>query len=503
MLSDSGYDVSCASSRAEALKLLAKERFHVAVVDVRLEEPDEDNQDGLLLMRDMRAHDPSMAVLILTGHGEVSMVQQALRPDEYGIPAAFDFLEKREILELPKSVARALKIHVHHNDSLTIVDQENYLPDAARKISFLARNKEPSGWLDEEIDELLGKLFVGCERIDVSPLNRENQWAVLVKVVPWLADGRQGDTVIAKLGEHKTILTEIEKYTNLLSGIAGGHRLPISIGYERTRSLSGIAYTFARLGETRDFGDFYASASPELMAACLENLFIKTCFHKATSANLQIRPMDLTDFYLNHLQVTARSVQNNRKSLTQGHRPFHFSGESTLEVDGIPGLRLPDPMLAFSRPPLQDTCPAAVIHGELYGYNVLVDNHQETWLINFDGMAYGPVMQDYATFELYTRIFLTRLTEFQEILHWEQQLHQENTFLPGVKASLEDKALHTVRKIRGIACDQFGFGIEKSYQAGLLYNALKLTTVPDLPAARRDHALLCAAFAMRRLLDLP
>ena len=47
------------------------ERFHVAVLDVRLDESDEDNIDGLLLMEDIRRKWPTTAVIILTGYATV------------------------------------------------------------------------------------------------------------------------------------------------------------------------------------------------------------------------------------------------------------------------------------------------------------------------------------------------------------------------------------------------------------------------------------------------
>ena len=81
LLSDSGHEVRSVSSRAEALQLMDTERFHVAVLDVRLDESDEDNQDGLLLMEDIHRKWPSTAVIILTGYGTVDMVQKALQPN--------------------------------------------------------------------------------------------------------------------------------------------------------------------------------------------------------------------------------------------------------------------------------------------------------------------------------------------------------------------------------------------------------------------------------------
>jgi len=109
LLSDEGYDVRSVSSRVEALQMVDAERFHVAVLDVRLDEADEDNQDGLLLMHEIRERDPTVAIIILTGYATVKMVQEALQRNRDGISPAFGFLEKSEVDRLPEYVKRALE----------------------------------------------------------------------------------------------------------------------------------------------------------------------------------------------------------------------------------------------------------------------------------------------------------------------------------------------------------------------------------------------------------
>jgi len=109
LLSDEGYQVRLASSRAEALQVLDNEHFHVAVLDVRLDESDVDNQEGLLLMHEIRKRDPKIAILILTGYANVEMVREALQPDRDGHSPAFGFLQKTEIDQLPGYVRRALE----------------------------------------------------------------------------------------------------------------------------------------------------------------------------------------------------------------------------------------------------------------------------------------------------------------------------------------------------------------------------------------------------------
>ncbi len=109
LLVDEGYEVRTASTRTDALQLIESERFDVAVLDVRLDESDEENVEGLLLMRDINALAPDVPVIILTGHPSVSVIKEALRRGENGVPPAFDFLEKAESDQLPIYVGRAIE----------------------------------------------------------------------------------------------------------------------------------------------------------------------------------------------------------------------------------------------------------------------------------------------------------------------------------------------------------------------------------------------------------
>jgi len=108
LLTDSGYDVYSVSSKEDAIKNLASKKFNVAVLDVRLDETNEDNQDGLELMYEIKKNHPDIATIILTGYADVKVVREALQPGVDGISPAFGFLEKTEIDHLPELINHVL-----------------------------------------------------------------------------------------------------------------------------------------------------------------------------------------------------------------------------------------------------------------------------------------------------------------------------------------------------------------------------------------------------------
>jgi DNA-binding NtrC family response regulator len=85
-----GYDITTVPSYGEALAELRRNPYDLALVDLRLSPADEDNRDGMELLRDLdRAKIPAVVV---TGYGGVDLARKAI--DQYH---AFDFMEKQTL----------------------------------------------------------------------------------------------------------------------------------------------------------------------------------------------------------------------------------------------------------------------------------------------------------------------------------------------------------------------------------------------------------------------
>lgn len=82
-LSVVGFTVATCATAAEALKLLGRGEVDALVTDVRMP-----NMDGLSLLDAARQKDPHLPVILLTGHGDVTLAVDAMRR------GAHDFLEK-------------------------------------------------------------------------------------------------------------------------------------------------------------------------------------------------------------------------------------------------------------------------------------------------------------------------------------------------------------------------------------------------------------------------
>ncbi len=94
MLEDEGYDVIPAYTYDQARQVLEQRSADLAVLDLRLrDEDDEKDTSGLTLARETARSLPKM---ILTNYPSISTAREALKPQMDGLPAAVEFIGKKE-----------------------------------------------------------------------------------------------------------------------------------------------------------------------------------------------------------------------------------------------------------------------------------------------------------------------------------------------------------------------------------------------------------------------
>jgi DNA-binding NtrC family response regulator len=83
-----GYKVTTASSGTEAIRALRQWEFDLAVVDLKMED-----MDGIEVLKVFKKMDPSLRVVMLTGHGSERAAREGISQ------GAFDYLIKPVGLE--------------------------------------------------------------------------------------------------------------------------------------------------------------------------------------------------------------------------------------------------------------------------------------------------------------------------------------------------------------------------------------------------------------------
>lgn len=69
-----GYHTQEAASAAEARKILARAEIHLLLLDLRLGQ-----EDGVAFLRELKSEEPSIPVIIITGHGDVASAVECMK----------------------------------------------------------------------------------------------------------------------------------------------------------------------------------------------------------------------------------------------------------------------------------------------------------------------------------------------------------------------------------------------------------------------------------------
>ena len=92
------YDIKTASNGQEALRQFKNEKFDLVLTDLKMS-----GMDGLQLLNEISQLDSSLPVILMTAHGSIDTVKEAMRG------GAFDYLEKPlERIKLLSTVANAV-----------------------------------------------------------------------------------------------------------------------------------------------------------------------------------------------------------------------------------------------------------------------------------------------------------------------------------------------------------------------------------------------------------
>src|SRR5689334_15746100 len=171
ILKRDGFYTDSVTTAAKALECLSETIYHVVVIDIRMNETDQNNIDGITLLQELAKRDLSEAtkVIMLSAFGTIEQMRAAFR--EYEVA---DFLFKQEFNTqvFLKSVRQVFMEKVNVNPTLGIHwQQENELEEAVLnlevdgtlvKLGSLLHNQ-----LTVELKDLLCRLFYSAQSIMV------------------------------------------------------------------------------------------------------------------------------------------------------------------------------------------------------------------------------------------------------------------------------------------------------------------------------------------------
>jgi CheY-like chemotaxis protein len=509
LLQDAGYDVQCAVDGAEAMRLLRQNPYHVAVVDIRLDEQDENNKEGLTLAASMKSYFPELAILMLTGYADIPAVKYALQPREDGLSIAFDFLEKHEISKLLPSIQNAFANAARVNPQLEI-NLGSGLSWAGLQEGIECLQSLGSEAAQVEMVDLLQRIFHGAEHIEVKAMNNGHSSGAVVLVTPTMR-GIPQTNVVVKFNQREKAERESHNYDLYVENYVGGARRTQRLDYRATARLGGIAYSFVGVEATefRRFSQVYDSEEMSSIKAILNNLFEETCFtwYTNTLTPPDRSPQSLSAGYKEWLRLDtpklAAALTEIVKQTGKGTLSFidtrHPSQSNILFEER--GVRLTNP-LPSSQAAFAYDGPDCFTHGDLHEGNILVDNHNQTWLIDFYHTGPSHPVRDFAMLESAIKFSLQKSDCSPTVLYdWErsllhvESLNEKVSSTPLLELDVElAKATELILRIRSLLIQILPAMTVRDYQISLYFHALKgMTLTQKLDERQRLHALICAA----------
>jgi DNA-binding response OmpR family regulator/uncharacterized protein (DUF2267 family) len=520
-LSDAGFRVLMANTLAEARRLLAEAHVHLAVIDIRLvDDDDEKDISGLTL-----AKDPAYRLLpkiILTAFPIFQAVREALKPTPDGPAPAVDFLDKKEGSEaFIQAVNRALDRHVRLSWELQI-DWNPQDPSFLHLAKLLQPElcNEIVAQRAYELEDLCRRLFYDCPRIRVGGVLWQSGSRFCLPVLLPLPRAKIGCQILV-CGRGDTPEEEL---------LRAADRVPTALGSlsqartARTDRFQGVAYELADadMESLQTLRLRLQSEKRGPLRAALKHLLdeVLNAWHQEEPEmdpghdlmTLYRQRTGLEDDGLSREEVEHRvydllkmvpSTDQVKIEREAGAIRFHFPADTPL-ICPDPVAAIYEPLKGYG-PPVQ----CRLSPGRLTADSILIDLTQRAWLTDWAGMGVAPQWWDFVCLEAAIRFDLVQPPDWMaqnaleaclmEPADLEKPLQEQE-----VMADLQTKVA-LIEEIRRKAANEAGPD-PRPYFAGLLVWAVSAMAQyhPDRLYAQAErrralHLLQAAARLASRL----
>lgn len=511
-LTAEGFQVDAIATTEEANKRIADNLYHLFVFDIRLEDSDSENVEGMELLDSLTklGLGGAMEVIMLSAYGTREQMRESFR--EYDVA---DFIDKqqfddREFLEL---VRRIFAERVRINLGLRILWQSVSGPmEVARSIKLpegrVGENSVLQERIADELNDLLCRLFYQAKSLLVKPLVPGYSGTRVLWVQPAYETG-EGQGFIVKFGDYGKIEQEYRNFNQYVQPFLGGTYTTNVIALRRTPRLGGIVYSFigAENDRPEDFGTFYHRAKVAEIKQVLSHLFEDTC--ERWYANLgRLQHLDLRADYQETLglnPVELEEIVKTKLTSVQWGNELCFRIMDENRSFQNPIQVMPVKSLAYSTY-------VCITHGDLNESNILIDQLGRTWLIDFRDTGEAHILRDVAKLDAVIRFELLTPEEatlaerlameeaLANIKHFSELVQLTNNFSTAnaALAKAYDISIY-LRQLAHKLIGQNRHANFNEYHVASYYQALNAVRFTSLPPLQREHALLSASLLAESL----
>jgi len=525
-LESAGYLVLKAYSLEQAKKLLAETRVHLAILDIRLvDDDDERDLSGLTLAKDS-AFGP-VPKIILTGFPTYQAVREVLGPVVEGLPPAVDFLDKREGPEaMLQAVEKALVTYVSLNWQLTFRWAEHL--SFIHLLSLIDPHLDNVYILDRvgELEDLFRRSFHDNSQITISRLLTRQKKKVILAVTAFSTDGPERQFVIT-CGPRAFIQHEARLFETLTPK-ASGEGGVVEVKFVETIHFAAIVFALngGNLEDITTLAEFYRDSPVEMITTALNHLFNTTLAPWYEQGRLRDGDKSLSQFLLEELALpeealTAAELGRRFNTICQEGlaanlaKIYYATNSLTLQLADGSSTSYPNPAVYLAERRSEVNLPVlmGITYGQLNGDSLLVDRQGHTWLIDFSRVSRRPLLLDFASLETALKFELLAIPHVLTRYEMEKRLlglsHLDTiTDTQDLEPELA-KTFQAVCRVRYWASLLLGREME-TYLLGLLFCTISQLISFDAAVryTRRElaaylHRVLSAAMLCQKLTPTP
>lgn len=477
-LEELGYKVDSADGCMSAKERLLASSYTLALVDLQMENFKGDVSDdaGVELAKYIHDNFPDLPVIIITsipGYTTARMV---------GRLGIADYLAKEtELVNIGEKIAKNIK----------------------RNLSLRVERPPGQAELSEEEKEIIQKLFLNSTAVRVHDFGRGARGVRLYRVDSRDADGTWIIPLMVKIAWRDSIIEELTRFERYAKHKIPNSRYPEIVATAFAGRRGGMACAFVGgfdFSSTATLREYYSLHTTVEVQRLIERIFTELfrIWHENKGSKEPINLFDEYEGVIFEQSKIESAVSTHLKGLCdlQKAHVTYLGREFANPIVGLRNLRKSYYVRTY----------LSTVHGDLNGGNVLIDQSNNLWLIDFERTCRSHIVKDYSELEVALKYQLLEDLSLQEIAELEEELAAAPSLtahlrLPGAAEGVQ-KALRVVRTIRHQAEVALAPSANPTeYFVALLYYTLNCLRFPndEISVEKKGVVLYAASLMLQRI----